>query len=120
MIRVVLDTNILISALLQPQGLPARIFLMTIAGTAAQLCGAAMFMPNTKKSFGVQSLTIPKPPSSTLFVPFGKRTLGKASRTGSCLFRSDDDIYRVRSSRACSYLYRNRKDFPRTGPTRRS
>jgi putative PIN family toxin of toxin-antitoxin system len=38
MIRVVLDTNILISALLQPQGLPARIFLMTIAGTAAQLC----------------------------------------------------------------------------------
>jgi putative PIN family toxin of toxin-antitoxin system len=38
MIRVVLDTNILVSALLQPQGLPARIFLMTLAGTAAQLC----------------------------------------------------------------------------------
>jgi predicted nucleic acid-binding protein len=38
MIRVVLDTNILISALLQAQGLPARIFLMTMAGTTAQLC----------------------------------------------------------------------------------
>jgi uncharacterized protein len=38
MIRVVLDTNILVSALLHPQGLPARIFLMTIAGTMAQLC----------------------------------------------------------------------------------
>jgi putative PIN family toxin of toxin-antitoxin system len=38
MIRVVLDTNILISALLQPQGLPARIFLMTMAGTTTQLC----------------------------------------------------------------------------------
>jgi predicted nucleic acid-binding protein len=38
MIRVVLDTNILISALLQQQGLPARSFLMTIAGTTAQLC----------------------------------------------------------------------------------
>lgn len=38
MIRVVLDTNILVSALLQPQGLPARTFLMTIAGTTAQLC----------------------------------------------------------------------------------
>jgi putative PIN family toxin of toxin-antitoxin system len=38
MIRVVLDTNILISALLQPQGLPARSFLTTIAGTTAQLC----------------------------------------------------------------------------------
>jgi putative PIN family toxin of toxin-antitoxin system len=38
MIRVVLDTNIVVSALLQAQGLPARTFLMTIAGTAAQLC----------------------------------------------------------------------------------
>jgi uncharacterized protein len=38
MIRVVLDTNILVSALLQPQGLPARTFLMGLAGTTAQLC----------------------------------------------------------------------------------
>jgi predicted nucleic acid-binding protein len=29
MIRVVLDTNILISALLNPQGLPAQVFLMS-------------------------------------------------------------------------------------------
>src|ERR1700730_18352348 len=38
MIRVVLDTNILVSALLQPQGLPAQTFLTTVGGTAAQLC----------------------------------------------------------------------------------
>jgi len=38
MIRVVLDTNIVVSALLQPQGLPARIFLMALSGTTAQLC----------------------------------------------------------------------------------
>jgi putative PIN family toxin of toxin-antitoxin system len=38
MIRVVLDTNILISALLQPQGLPARAFLITLAGSTTQLC----------------------------------------------------------------------------------
>jgi predicted nucleic acid-binding protein len=31
MIRVVLDTNILISALLQPLGLPAQVFLLAIA-----------------------------------------------------------------------------------------
>ena len=37
MIRV-LDTNILVSALLQPQGLPARTFLITLAGATAQLC----------------------------------------------------------------------------------
>jgi putative PIN family toxin of toxin-antitoxin system len=38
MIRVVLDTNILISALLQPKSLPARTFLTALAGTKAQLC----------------------------------------------------------------------------------
>jgi putative PIN family toxin of toxin-antitoxin system len=38
MIRVVLDTNILISALLQPENLPARTFLMALTGTRAQLC----------------------------------------------------------------------------------
>ena len=40
MIRVVLDTNIVISALRQPQGLPARTFLIALAGTTAQLCGS--------------------------------------------------------------------------------
>jgi putative PIN family toxin of toxin-antitoxin system len=38
MIRAVLDTNILVSALLRPLGMPGRIFLMTLAGTTAQLC----------------------------------------------------------------------------------
>jgi predicted nucleic acid-binding protein len=38
MIRVVLDTNVVVSALLQPQSAPSRAFLMTIAGTMVQLC----------------------------------------------------------------------------------
>jgi uncharacterized protein len=38
MIRVVLDTNILISALLSPQGQPAQVFLMTILDPDTQLC----------------------------------------------------------------------------------
>ena len=38
MIRVVLDTNILISALLTPQGVPAQIFLMVLLEPEAQLC----------------------------------------------------------------------------------
>ena len=38
MIRVVLDTNILISALLSPQGQPAQVFLMTIIDPDTQLC----------------------------------------------------------------------------------
>jgi putative PIN family toxin of toxin-antitoxin system len=38
MIRVVLDTNILISALLSPQGPPSQVFLMTILEPDTQLC----------------------------------------------------------------------------------
>jgi uncharacterized protein len=38
MIRVVLDTNIFVSALLQPQGLPARIFLSALQSKRIQLC----------------------------------------------------------------------------------
>lgn len=38
MIQVVLDTNVLISALLHPEGLPAKSLLVAIGGTAARLC----------------------------------------------------------------------------------
>jgi putative PIN family toxin of toxin-antitoxin system len=41
MIRVVIDTNILISALLQPQGFPAQVLLAVLAGPSAQLCVSA-------------------------------------------------------------------------------
>jgi putative PIN family toxin of toxin-antitoxin system len=38
MIRVVLDTNILISALLSPRGSPAQILLLTLVEPDTQLC----------------------------------------------------------------------------------
>jgi len=38
MIRVVLDTNILVSALLNPHGQPAQVFLLTILEPDIQLC----------------------------------------------------------------------------------
>ncbi len=37
MIRTVLDTNVVVSALLQPLGQPARVFLLALAGSI-QLC----------------------------------------------------------------------------------
>jgi uncharacterized protein len=37
MIRVVIDTNILVSALLQPEGLPAAVMMLVLSGEA-QLC----------------------------------------------------------------------------------
>lgn len=40
MVRVVLDTNVLVSAMIQPQGLPARIFLLAVAGRLGlTVCG---------------------------------------------------------------------------------
>src|SRR5271157_5266127 len=38
MIRIVLDTNILVSALLNPEGAPAQVFLLTILEPDIQLC----------------------------------------------------------------------------------
>lgn len=38
MIRVVLDTNVLVSALLSSEGLPARVLLMAITSKEIQLC----------------------------------------------------------------------------------
>ena len=38
MIRVVLDTNLLISALLSPQGPPAQVFLLILLDPDTQLC----------------------------------------------------------------------------------
>lgn len=38
MIQVVIDTNILISALLHPEGHPAKVLLVAMGGTAARLC----------------------------------------------------------------------------------
>jgi putative PIN family toxin of toxin-antitoxin system len=37
MIRVVIDTNILVSALLQPEGLPAAVWMLALSGNV-QLC----------------------------------------------------------------------------------
>jgi predicted nucleic acid-binding protein len=34
MIRVVIDTNILVSALLQPEGLPAGVVMLALSGEA--------------------------------------------------------------------------------------
>jgi predicted nucleic acid-binding protein len=38
MIRAVLDTNVLISALLNSQGAPAQVFLATLLDPGIQLC----------------------------------------------------------------------------------
>jgi putative PIN family toxin of toxin-antitoxin system len=41
MIRIVLDTNVFISALLQPNGLPAHILTVALGGERVRLCISA-------------------------------------------------------------------------------
>ena len=41
MIRIVVDTNVLVSALLQPQGFPAEILIEALRGERVQLCVSA-------------------------------------------------------------------------------
>jgi uncharacterized protein len=43
MIRVVLDTNVLVSALLQPLGPPAQVFLLTLGGTVQMCVSSSIF-----------------------------------------------------------------------------
>jgi uncharacterized protein len=43
MIRVVIDTNILVSALLQPEGLPAAVLMLVFSGQATLCVSGAMF-----------------------------------------------------------------------------
>ena len=38
MIRVVIDTNIVVSALVQPSGLPAQVFVLAHSGSIIQMC----------------------------------------------------------------------------------
>jgi putative PIN family toxin of toxin-antitoxin system len=43
MIRVVIDTNILVSALLQPEGLPAAVLMLALSGEVQLCVSAAVF-----------------------------------------------------------------------------
>jgi len=88
MIRVVLDTNIVVSALLQPQSLPARAFLMTIAGPAAQLCITGDVYAEYEEvirrpKFNRSDEVIEQTPRRS-----AGRIMGKALRKDECVFRS--------------------------------
>jgi predicted nucleic acid-binding protein len=49
MIRVVLDTNIIVPALLQPLGFPAQVLSMVLDGPI-QMSVSVVSMPSTRKS----------------------------------------------------------------------
>lgn len=115
MIRVVLDTNILISALLQPEGLPARTFLMAVAGTTAQLCVSgdiyAEYEEVIRRSKFNRSEAVIEHALSAI------RQNGfwvKPSEKVRACFDPDDDIFLecAQAARAHYLVTGNLKDFP--------
>ena len=53
MIRVVIDTNIIVSALLQPLGPPAQVFLLAVSGSISRMNVGRPFrfsLPSSLKS----------------------------------------------------------------------
>jgi len=47
---IVLDTNVIVSGLLQPKGNPAQVLALALAG-AVQVAHDERILPNTKKCF---------------------------------------------------------------------
>lgn len=76
MIRVVLDTNILISALLSPQGPPSQVFLMTILEPDTQLCVSGDIYAEYEKSFAAPGSIAVTAKSKQRFAPFVIRASG--------------------------------------------
>jgi hypothetical protein len=76
MIRVVLDTNIIISALLSPQGPPAQIFLMILLGAKLSFACPGMFSRNMKKFSAVPGSIVATEKLQQRCAPFAKRDSG--------------------------------------------
>ncbi len=115
MIRVVLDTNILVSALLQPQGLPARTFLMVLAGTTVQLCVSGDIYAEYE-----EVIRRPKLKRSEVVIESALRAVRqngfwvKPSEQVHACSDPDDDIFLecAQAARAHYLVTGNLKDFP--------
>lgn len=115
MIRVVLDTNILVSALLQPQGFPARAFLITLAGTTAQLCVSGDIYAEYE-----EVIRRPKFDRSEIVIAFALGAIRKngfwvrPSEKATGCSDPDDNIFLECAQAACAHyiVTGNPKDFP--------
>ena len=115
MIRVVLDTNILVSALLQKQGLPAQTLLLTLARSQAQLCVSGdiyaeyeevIRRPKFKRSAGEIAATLRAIREMSFWV--------KPTQKVRACSDPDDDVFLecAQAARAHYLVTGNAKDFP--------
>ena len=115
MIRVVLDTNVLISALIQPQGPPAHVLLLTIASPAARLCVSGevyaeyeevIRRPRFKRSESEIAETLRAIREMGVWVK-------PSNKVRACVDPDDDIFLECAQAAAAHYLVTgNRKHFP--------
>jgi uncharacterized protein len=118
MIRVVLDTNILVSALLTPQRPSARVFLLTLLNQDTQLCvSAEVFseyeevLKRTKFSFTASAIAATL--SGFRQKGFWVKPTGKVN---ACDDPDDDIFLECAEAAAADYLVTgNRRHFPAAG-----
>lgn len=114
MIRIVLDTNIVISALLQPLGAPAEVFLLAVSGSI-QLCVSGSVYaeyeevirrPRFRRDESVITATLDAIREKSLWVR-------PAEAIRACA-DPDDDIFLecAQAARAAYLVTGNIKDFP--------
>lgn len=114
MIRVVLDTNIIISALLQPLGPPAQVFLLAVGGSI-QLCVSGnvyaeyeevIRRPRFRREEDLIAATLNTIRKEGLWV--------RPTETVRVCSDPDDDIFLecAQASRAAYLVTGNLKDFP--------
>lgn len=82
MIRVVLDTNILISALLSPLGPPAQVFLMTLLDPDTQLCVSGEIYAEYEEVVRRPRSIAATAKSKQRFAPFVRRASGLSPPRG--------------------------------------
>ena len=117
MIRLVLDTNILISALLQPLGLPAKVLLLAVGGSEARLCVSGEVYAEYDEVIRRPRLNrTPQEIEETLRAIRDKSLWLRPTEKVRACSDPDDDIFLecALAARAQFLVTGNTKDFPRT------
>jgi uncharacterized protein len=115
MIRVVLDTNVLVSALLHPGGPPALVFLKAIEGRSVRLCVSGDVYAEYEEVIQRPRLKRSKEEVASALAAIREAALWvKAERKVRACLDPDDDIFLecAEAAQAHFLVTGNLKDFP--------
>ncbi|MBM3728951.1 MAG: putative toxin-antitoxin system toxin component, PIN family [Acidobacteria bacterium] len=114
MIRVVLDTNIIVSALLQPLGPPAQVFLLALGDTVRMCVSGSIFAEYEEVIRRPRLRRTEETILSALETIRTRATWVKPSEPVRACFDPDDDVFlECAQASGASYLVTgNARDFP--------